>query len=104
MSGDGAQEVWNSCASALREQVSDAVWHYCFQEVRPLEFDDVTLRLTVPRGIVRDRIQSRYESLVANALADIGRGEVVKLPAKKRDTWWNGTTRQWPFMAADLGC
>ena len=34
---------------------------------------------------------------------DIGRGEVVKLPAEKRDAWWEGTTRQWPFMAADLG-
>jgi L-fucose isomerase-like protein len=35
---------------------------------------------------------------------DVGRGEVVKLPARVRDSWWNGTTRQWPFMAADLGC
>ncbi len=35
---------------------------------------------------------------------DIGRGESVKLPPKVRDTWWEGTTRQWPFMAADLGC
>jgi L-fucose isomerase-like protein len=35
---------------------------------------------------------------------DIGRGEVVKLPPQVRDAWWNGTTRQWPFMAADLGC
>ena len=34
---------------------------------------------------------------------DIGRGEVVKLPPAVRDEWWNGTTRQWPFMAADLG-
>jgi len=34
---------------------------------------------------------------------DIGRGEAVKLPPKKRDAWWEGTTRQWPFMAADLG-
>ncbi len=34
---------------------------------------------------------------------DIGAGSVVKLPAKKRDAWWGGTTRQWPFMAADLG-
>jgi L-fucose isomerase-like protein len=34
---------------------------------------------------------------------DIGRGEVVKLPPDKRDAWWEGTTRQWPFMAADLG-
>jgi len=35
---------------------------------------------------------------------DLGRGEVVKLPPKVRDEWWNGTTRQWPFMAADLRC
>lgn len=34
---------------------------------------------------------------------DIGRGEVVKLPAAVRDAWWNGTVREWPFMAADLG-
>jgi L-fucose isomerase-like protein len=34
---------------------------------------------------------------------DIGRGAVVKLPAEVRDAWWEGTTRQWPFMAADLG-
>ena len=34
---------------------------------------------------------------------DLGRGEVVALPSGKRDAWWEGTTRQWPFMAADLG-
>ena len=33
---------------------------------------------------------------------DIGTGEAVKLPPAKRDAWWEGTTRQWPFMAADL--
>lgn len=35
---------------------------------------------------------------------DLGRGEVVQLPPAVRDAWWKGTTRQWPFMAADLGC
>jgi L-fucose isomerase-like protein len=34
---------------------------------------------------------------------DVGRGEVVKLPPEVRDAWWNGTTREWPFMAADMG-
>jgi L-fucose isomerase-like protein len=34
---------------------------------------------------------------------DVGRGEVVKLPESKREKWWQGTTRQWPFMAADMG-
>jgi len=35
---------------------------------------------------------------------DLGRGESVALPAEVREAWWRGTTRQWPFMAADLGC
>lgn len=35
---------------------------------------------------------------------ELGRGESVKLPEDVRDRWWRGTTRQWPFMAADLGC
>ena len=34
---------------------------------------------------------------------DVGRGEAVQLPAAKRDAWWEGTDRVWPFMAADLG-
>ncbi len=35
---------------------------------------------------------------------DLGRGESVELPEEIRENWWRGTTRQWPFMAADLGC
>jgi L-fucose isomerase-like protein len=34
---------------------------------------------------------------------DLGKGEVVKLPPAVRDEWWTSTTREWPFMAADLG-
>jgi len=34
---------------------------------------------------------------------DIGHGDVVRLPPHTRDAWWEGTTRQWPFMAADMG-
>lgn len=37
-------------------------------------------------------------------IMDLGRGESVALPDDVRETWWRGTTRQWPFMAADLGC
>ncbi len=35
---------------------------------------------------------------------DLGQGESVTLPDEVRERWWRGTTRQWPFMAADLGC
>jgi L-fucose isomerase-like protein len=37
-------------------------------------------------------------------MMDLGRGESVALPDDVREAWWRGTTRQWPFMAADLGC
>jgi L-fucose isomerase-like protein len=37
-------------------------------------------------------------------MMDLGRGESVDLPEPVRESWWHGTTRQWPFMAADLGC
>lgn len=33
---------------------------------------------------------------------DIGRGDIVRLDPALRDSWWNSTTPQWPFMAADL--
>jgi len=34
---------------------------------------------------------------------DIGYGEVIKLPEKIRDDWWAGSTKEWPFMAVNLG-
>lgn len=34
---------------------------------------------------------------------DVGKGEVPKLEEKKKEELWQATTRQWPFMAADLG-
>jgi L-fucose isomerase-like protein len=37
-------------------------------------------------------------------VTDLGRGESVSLPDDVREAWWRSTTRQWPFMAADLGC
>ena len=54
---------------------------------------------SLPGGITWARAYIRDDAL----WMDIGRGEVVKLPAAKRDAWWEGTNRQWPFMAADLG-
>ena len=35
---------------------------------------------------------------------DLGQGEVVTLPPPSAKRGGTGTTRQWPFMAADLGC
>jgi L-fucose isomerase-like protein len=50
-------------------------------------------KMTWARAYVRDDV----------LWMDIGRGEVVKLPPATRDAWWNGTTREWPLMVADMG-
>jgi L-fucose isomerase-like protein len=50
-------------------------------------------RITWARAYVRDDV----------LWMDVGRGEVVSLPGEVRDRWWHSTTREWPFMAADLG-
>ena len=54
---------------------------------------------SLPGGITWSRSYIKDDVL----WMDIGRGEVVRLPPEVRDAWWEGTTRQWPFMAADLG-
>jgi len=54
---------------------------------------------SLPGPITWSRCYLRDEAL----WMDVGRGEAVRLPPAKRDAWWEGTTRQWPFMAADLG-
>lgn len=60
--------------------------------------------ITWARAWIRTPDQPRGSaSSTAELWMDIGRGEALQLPPEKRDALWNGTTRQWPFMAADLG-
>jgi len=54
---------------------------------------------SLPGGVTWSRAYIKNDAL----WMDIGRGEVLGMPPEKRDEWWEGTTRQWPFMAADLG-
>jgi L-fucose isomerase-like protein len=54
---------------------------------------------SLPGEITWARAYLKHEAL----WMDVGRGEAVALPAETRDAWWQGTTREWPFMAADLG-
>ncbi|MGI8662206.1 MAG: chromosomal replication initiator protein DnaA [Acidimicrobiales bacterium] len=70
MVGD-AQLLWNSCATLLREQVSDAVWQSTFALVEPLGCDGELLQLAVPSAWVKERIETRYADLVRHALVDV---------------------------------
>ncbi|UCG15370.1 MAG: hypothetical protein JSV19_08725 [Phycisphaerales bacterium] len=60
--------------------------------------------ITWARAYVRTSRQPRGSARADSELwMDVGKGEAVELPQRTRDAWWDGTTREWPFMAAYLG-
>jgi chromosomal replication initiator protein len=67
-----AEVLWTACAELLREQVSEAVWLTSFNGVRVIRLDQEMLVLGVPSSVVRERIETRYLTLVKSALADAG--------------------------------
>jgi chromosomal replication initiator protein len=74
---DQAETLWTACADVLREQVSEAVWLTTFSAATPLGLADEKLRLAVPSTVVKERIESRYLTLVEGAMGDVGRPEVT---------------------------
>ena len=67
-------DVWTQVTLSLRSQLAESVWFSTFQDVTPLPSDADTLRLLAPSSYVRDRILSRYLSLVTEALLDANEG------------------------------
>lgn len=67
-----ARDLWESIARPLAEQVSQVVWQTTFREVRGTAFDGECLTLEVPSALVRDRIETRYRSLLSQAITDSG--------------------------------
>ena len=70
--------LWERAAAVLRQQVSEAVWFSTFSDI-VVEHEPVTkvggtmsLKLHVPNTFVRDRVMTRYMSLVRDALNEAG--------------------------------
>jgi chromosomal replication initiator protein len=59
----------------LRAQVSEAVWFSTFNDAVAIADDKMSLRLQVPNTYVRERILTRYMSLVRDALDEVGASE-----------------------------
>jgi chromosomal replication initiator protein len=76
--GDGLsdqQEVWTAVAQLLRAQLTESVWFSTFSEVEPVINDhDHNLVIQVPSTLARDRILTRYQPLITDALAELGEG------------------------------
>ncbi len=66
------ETLWKATAQVLRSQVSEAVWFSTFNDAVAIADDKMSLRLRVPNSFVRDRILTRYMSLVRDALDEIG--------------------------------
>ena len=76
MQVDQAEQLWMKCTVALREQVSEAVWLTTFSMVTPLDLQGTALSVAVPSSVVKERIETRYLTLVNGALTDIGQSSV----------------------------
>ncbi|MGD1012316.1 MAG: chromosomal replication initiator protein DnaA [Acidimicrobiales bacterium] len=71
-----AQQLWNDCSGPLRSQVSEATWRAWFSGIKPVAVANGTLVLAVPSGVVRDRLEGRFHSLVHDALLDSSGKEI----------------------------
>jgi len=69
-------EVWTAVAQLLRAQLTESVWYSTFSEVVPqLDDDNTSLVIQVPSTLARDRILTRYQPLITDAIAELGIGE-----------------------------
>jgi chromosomal replication initiator protein len=91
-----AQLLWKSCAEVLRDHVSDVVWASSFDGIVPRTDDQDRLVLAVPSPWVRERIESRFRSLIKAALTEVGATStdiVVEVaPSSARELWATDTT------------
>ena len=69
---DNHDDVWRATAEVLRAQVSEAVWFSTFNDAVAVADDKMSLRLQVPNSYVKERILTRYMSLVRDALNEVG--------------------------------
>ena len=68
---ENATFLWESCATAIKSQVSEVVWQVTFSSVMPIEIKNDLLVVQVPSTVVRDRIEGRYKKLVSETLSEI---------------------------------
>jgi len=64
----GGDQIWSKCADAIRDQVSEAVWHTTFRGAKVHAFDQRLLTLMVPTSLQKARIERRYFELISRTL------------------------------------
>jgi len=101
-----AGDLWTRCTGSLRDQVSESTWQLWLSGIEPVAFADGVFVLSVPNGLIRERVESRYLPMIEDTLAnevgapvrgrlevqeaaapappETGPGEVFGLPAEPR--------------------
>jgi chromosomal replication initiator protein len=65
-----AGEVWTRCTGSLREQVSETTWQLWLSGIEPVDFANGVFVLSVPNGLIRERVETRYLPMIEDTLAN----------------------------------
>jgi chromosomal replication initiator protein len=65
-----AGELWTRCTGSLREQVSETTWQLWLSGIEPVDFVDGVFVLSVPNGLIRERVETRYLPMIEDTLAN----------------------------------
>jgi chromosomal replication initiator protein len=65
-----AGELWTRCTGSLREQVSETTWQLWLSGIEPVEYANGVFVLSVPNGLIRERVETRYLPMIEDTLAN----------------------------------
>ena len=65
-----AGDLWTRCTGSLRDQVSESTWQLWLSGIEPVAFADGVFILSVPNGLIRERVESRYLPMIEDTLAN----------------------------------
>ncbi|SHE96853.1 chromosomal replication initiator protein DnaA [Ferrithrix thermotolerans DSM 19514] len=62
--------VWGAVSARLRDRLGDATWNAWFYSLEPTEISKDTITLSTPSTLVKERIQSRYLTVLNEVIND----------------------------------
>src|SRR3984957_5100172 len=65
-----AGDLWTRCTGSLRDQVSESTWQLWLSGIEPVAYADGEFVLSVPNGLIRERVESRYLPMIEDTLAN----------------------------------
>jgi len=65
-----AGDLWTRCTGSLRDQVSESTWQIWLSSIEPVDYADGVFVLSVPNGLIRERVESRYLPMIEDTLAN----------------------------------